>query len=82
MDNYYIKDDSEIIVKNYNKKDLKKELIENLKSAILELEVAHENYNLATDDLVDYYIYKIKAAKAKYDYLIRMIKNLDMKKTS
>lgn len=82
MKEYYIKEDKNILVKNYNKKELRKELIRSLKSAILELEVAHENYNYATEDLVEYYIYKIKAAQAKYDYLLKMVKKIDMRKTS
>lgn len=82
MKEYYIKEDKNVLVKNYNKKELRKELIRSLKSAILELEVAHENYNYATEDLVEYYIYKIKAAQAKYDYLLKMVKKIDMRKTS
>lgn len=37
----------------------------------------HNNLNLAKGDLIDYYIYRIKAEEAKYDYLIKEIKNTE-----
>ena len=39
-----------------------------------ELEFANRNYEFADADLVDYYIYQIKANQAKLDYLIKMAK--------
>ena len=39
-----------------------------------ELEFANRNYEFANSDLVDYYIYQIKANQAKLDYLIKMAK--------
>lgn len=47
-----------------------------------ELEVATHNFEYAKDDLIDYYTYQIKAARAKLDYLIKKAKekglSLDM----
>ena len=39
-----------------------------------ELEYANRNYEFADSDLIDYYIYQIKANQAKLDYLIKMAK--------
>ena len=55
---------------------VKKE-IELLKSIIdtkRELSVASINYEMAEEDLIDYYSYQIKASKAKLDYLIKQVK--------
>ncbi len=39
-----------------------------------DLEFANKNYEFADSDLIDYYIYQIKANQAKLDYLIKMAK--------
>ncbi len=39
-----------------------------------ELDFANKNYEFADSDLIDYYIYEIKANQAKLDYLIKMAK--------
>ena len=38
------------------------------------MEFANKNYEFADSDLIDYYIYQIKANQAKLDYLIKMAK--------
>ena len=45
-----------------------------------ELNNANRNFEIAEGGLIDYYSYKIKADKAKLDYLIRKVKtqNLEM----
>lgn len=51
--------------------------IELLKSIIetkRELFIANKNFEVAEDDLIDYYSYQIKANKAKLDYLIKEVK--------
>ena len=35
---------------------------------------ANRNFEYAKDDLVDYYIYQIKANQAKLDYLLKLAK--------
>lgn len=57
-------------------KNLKKE-IELLKSILntkTELLIANRNFEVAEEELIDYYSYQIKANKAKLDYLIRQVK--------
>lgn len=39
-----------------------------------ELTVANKNFEVAEEDLIDYYSYQIKANKAKLDYLIKEVK--------
>lgn len=56
--------------------------IELLKSIILtkrELKIANKNFESAESDLIDYYSYQIKANKAKLDYLIKIVKEKDIK---
>ena len=67
----------------YRKEDLMAERTELEKDAELichiirtrkDLEFANKNYEFADADLIDYYIYQIKANQAKLDYLIKMAK--------
>lgn len=47
------------------------QLLKSISLAKLELETAHQNFSYATDPLlVDVYAYQIKAAQAKYSYLL------------
>lgn len=39
-----------------------------------ELEESNKNFEYAKDELIDYYLYKIKANQAKLDYLIKKAK--------
>lgn len=55
--------------------DKEKELMASIMASKRDLNNMHNNLNLADGDLVDYYIYMIKAEEAKYDYLIKEIKN-------
>lgn len=51
-----------------------KELIKMIIKTKKELRVANRNFEYAQDELVDYYIYQIKANQAKLDYLIKLAK--------
>lgn len=39
-----------------------------------ELSLANHNYEFADGDLIDYYLYQIKATQAKYNYLLKKAK--------
>ena len=39
-----------------------------------ELDIASKNFEFADGDLIDYYTYQMKAARAKLDYLIKRAK--------
>lgn len=44
-----------------------------------ELIVANKNFEGAEGDLIDYYSYQIKASKAKLNYLIKQVKQKNLK---
>ena len=60
-----------------NKKET--ELLESIITATQELELANNNFNIAQGDLIDYYIYQIKATKSKLNYLIKQVKQKNIK---
>lgn len=51
-----------------------KELINNINKVRNDLKNARNNFEYAENELVDYYIYQIKANQAKLNYLIRLAK--------
>jgi len=57
-----------------SKKDKEEELLKSIKNSKNNLLNMYNNLNLAEGELVDYYIYRIKAEEAKYDYLIKKMK--------
>ena len=50
------------------------ELIKSVIKTKRELEIASINFNTAEAELIDYYLYQIKANKAKLNYLIKEAK--------
>ena len=54
--------------------DEESELLRNIVKSRREFEFANNNYQFAESDLIDYYIYEIKANQAKLNYLIKMAK--------
>jgi len=69
MQDYYIKT-SKRELENI-KKRTNKLLIQNIINTHNLLKVAMTNYEFAEDELIDYYLYEIKANQAKLDYLIK-----------
>lgn len=63
--------------KSLSKKEIKSDLLKSIQHAIKELDMAHENYKYASGDLIDYYSYQIKAAQAKFDYIMKKIKQIE-----
>ena len=55
-----------------NKIDI--ELVECILKTKTDLNVANKNFDQAEGELIDYYLYQIKAHKAKLDYLIKEVK--------
>ncbi len=74
MGKRFIKENN-IIDQNDN--DIKKALKESIIDSKRNLINMHNNLNLVDGDLIDYYIYRIKAEEAKYDYLIRKVKDCE-----
>ena len=72
MQEEYIK---EIAIIEKNEIQREEEIIRNIIKAKKDLEIARRNFEYAkSNDLVDYYIYQIKANQAKIDYLIKLAK--------
>jgi hypothetical protein len=61
----------------------KEEILENLNRAKRDLDVANANFEFAQDEgLVDYYIYEIKAAETKYQYLLKKAREKNINVTN
>ena len=71
MQEIYIKEE-----KVFDKSEIEKEkeLVKDIIKTKRELEFANKNFEFAEEDLIDYYIYQIKANQSKLDYLIRLAK--------
>lgn len=65
----------EQIVKDKNEEEINDDIIRSIVASKIELNNAHINMRYADPELIDYYSYKIKAAKSKLDYLIRIAKD-------
>ena len=57
-----------------NQREYEKDLVKSIIITKNKLDVANKNYEYAEDELIDYYLYKIKAEKAKYNYLLKKAK--------
>ena len=55
------------------------ELLKSIIIAKQELAIANKNFEGAEEDLIDYYSYQIKATKAKLNYLIKQVKQKNLK---
>lgn len=66
--------ESEDLIVERTELDKESELIRNIIKTRKELDFANRNYEFADSDLIDYYIYQMKANQAKLDYLIKMAK--------
>ncbi len=61
-------------VENLDEREREIELIRNIIKTRRELKNVDKNFEYAQDDLVDYYIYEMKANQAKLNYLIKLAK--------
>lgn len=68
----YIK---EIPIMDMNKEECDKSIINGILESQKKLRIAHQNFEYANGDLVDYYSYQIKSEQAKIDYLLKQAKN-------
>ena len=78
MENGYIKEGKE--VKEKTEKEKEAELLISILNAKKDLENACKNYEFAEGNLIDYYLYEIKASQFKLDYLIRKAKEIGIQK--
>ena len=61
-------------IETLDEKEKEIELIKNIIFTRKEIKNVDKNFEYAQDDLVDYYIYQMKANQAKLNYLIKMAK--------
>ena len=61
-------------LENLDEREKEIELIKNIIHTRRELKNVDKNFEYAQDDLVDYYIYEMKANQAKLNYLIKLAK--------
>ena len=54
------------------------ELLQNIMETRENLKNARNNFEYAGDDMIDYYIYQIKANQSKLDYLIKVAKKKEV----
>ena len=54
------------------------ELLQNIMETREKLKNARNNFEYAEDDMIDYYIYQIKANQSKLDYLIKVAKKKEV----
>lgn len=64
----------EIIIKDKTDKEKKYELVETIMQAKEDLQTAINNFEYAEENLIDYFLYQIKANQSKLDYLIKKAK--------
>ena len=68
----YVKENALVELNEIEKEE---ELILNIIKTKRDLQMARKNFEYVdSDDLVDYYIYQIKANQSKLDYLIKLAK--------
>ena len=73
MEDIYMKETNNIREKTEIEKEM--ELIQTIMKTSDELRIANTNFNFAQGELVDYYVYQIKANQSKLDYLIKVAKH-------
>lgn len=71
MQEEYVKE-KKIIDKS--KEEMNKILIQSIINTNNNIKIAQKNYEFAEDDLIDYYLYSIKANQSKLNYLIKTSK--------
>lgn len=72
MQEEYIKEEKQIASKT--DKEFNTILIQSIINTYSNLEVAQKNYEFAEGEMIDYYLYEIKANQSKLNYLIKKSK--------
>ena len=62
------------MLKGKSEKERERELMQNIIETKENLKIARSNFEYAEDNMIDYYIYQIKANQSKLDYLIKIAK--------
>lgn len=62
-------------IKEKTEIELQTELIKSIIEAKKQLNLASKNFEYADGELIDYYVYQIKATRSKLDYLVKKAKS-------
>ena len=65
----------EKMIKGKTEEEQRIELMQSIIETKEKLKMARCNFEYAEGDMIDYYVYQIKANQAKLDYLIKMAKH-------
>ena len=71
MEEEYVKE-KKVVEKS--KEEMNKMLIQSIINTNNNIQIAQKNYEFAEGDLIDYYLYSIKANQSKLNYLIKTSK--------
>jgi len=71
MQEEYVKEKK---IRDKSKEEMNKILIRSIITTSNNIETAQKNYEFAEGELIDYYLYEIKANQAKLNYLIKKSK--------
>ena len=71
MEEEYVKEKK---IEDKSKEEMNQILIKSIINASNNIEAARQNYEFAEGELIDYYLYEIKANQAKLNYLIKKSK--------
>lgn len=72
MEDKYVKEERKIPNKTEEQKNV--ELVVSILKTKKDLDMANHNFEFAEKELIDYYVYQIKANKSKLDYLMKQAK--------
>lgn len=61
-----------------SEKETQEELVKAIIQAKKQLNLAIKNFEYADNELIDYYVYQIKANRSKLDYLVKKAKHKSM----
>lgn len=61
-------------IREKTEKETQIELIKSIIEAKKQLNLANRNFEYADGELIDYYVYQIKATRSKLDYLVKKAK--------
>ncbi len=71
MQEEYVKEKK---ITDKSKEEMNKMLVQSIINTSNNIKIAQKNYEFAEDDLIDYYLYSIKANQSKLNYLIKTSK--------
>ena len=72
LEEFYVK---ETKILDITEEEQKRALINSIIETKKNLDMAHQNFEFANGDLIDYYSYQIKANLSKLNYLTKMAKS-------